>query len=184
MSTAMFKVGDTVVEPSIGICRIQGIRQIIVDGGTEDYFIFQGPTAKVLVPRSQLEKRGIRHPMSRDDAKRIAGTLRVPVTLTRGGDAREQYLEYQDTLRSGDPVRISKLLRKLFILDQSNDLKGKEKDLMEQARRFLIEEITFVQELSKTRITDDIDESLRAMYKKKLSKDRPAQREKTAARVR
>ena len=168
---APFKIGDTVVEPSIGVCRVQGIRQMVVDGRQEDYFIFQGPTAKILVPRSQLTRRGIRKPMTKDDIKKVANTLRVPVNPVRG-DARTQYLDYQDTLKSGDPGRISKLLRNLFILDQSSELKGKEKELMEQAKRFLVEEITFIKGTPKTKILEDINENLRQMYKKKVQKDK------------
>lgn len=171
MATATFKVGDTVVEPTIGVCRVQGIRQMTVDGKKEDYFVFQAPTAKVLVPRSQLLKRGIRKPMTKEDIKKVNMTLRAPVNPVRG-DARTQYLEYQDTLKSGDPTRISKLLRNLFILDQTDELKGKEKELMEQAKTFLIEEITFIKGTPKTKISDEIDESLQLMYKKKLAADK------------
>lgn len=171
MAATHIKVGDTVVEPSIGVCRVQGIRQMVVDGATEDYFIFQAPTAKVLVPRSQLMKRGIRKPMTKDDIKKVNTTLRAPVTPVRG-EARSQYLEYQETLKSGDPTRISKLLRNLFILDQTDELKGKEKELMEQAKKFLIEEITFIKGTPKTKVSAEIDESLKQMYKKKVTKER------------
>ncbi|MCH8332342.1 hypothetical protein IIC65_00260 [Candidatus Sumerlaeota bacterium] len=181
MRGPIFKVGDTVVEPSIGVCRVQGIRQMVVDGIQEDYYIFQAPTAKVLVPRSQLTKRGIRKPMSKEDIKKVTNTFRVPVTPVRG-DAKTQYLDYQDTLKSGDPTRISKLLRHLFILDQSDDLKGKEKELMEQARKFLVEEITYIKGSSKTRVLKDINESLRTMYKKKQQKEKEASKAASAAK--
>lgn len=171
MSGETFKVGDTVVEPTIGVCRIQGVRSVIIDGATEEYFIFQAPNAQVLVPKSQVVKRGVRKPMSKDDIKKVTTMLKAPVATHRG-DAREEYLEYQDILRSGNPTRISQLLRRLFILAQSDDLKGKEKELMEQARRFLVDEITFIQGESKTKILGDINEALRSMYKKKVKKER------------
>lgn len=176
----VFRIGDTVVEPTIGVCRVQGIRKMVVDGAIEEYFIFQAPTAKVLVPKSQLTKRGIRRPMTKDDIKKVTTTLRMPVSPIRG-DARTQYLDYQETLKSGDPGRISKLLRNLYILDQSDDLKGKEKELMEQARKFLVDEITFIKGTPKTQILNDINESLRQMYRKKTQKDREGSREKVTA---
>lgn len=177
MNAPLFKVGDTVVEPSIGVCRVQGVRQMEVDGIREDYFIFQAPTAKVMVPRSQMAKRGIRKPMTKEDIKKVNTTLRSPVTPTRG-EARTQYLEYQDTLKSGDPTRIAKLLRNLFILDQTDELKGKEKELMEQARTFLIEEISFIKGTPKSKVTTDIADVLAAMYKKKTGKDKDSAKEK------
>lgn len=169
--TTNFRTGDTVVEPSLGVCRVQGIRPMTVDGIAEDYYIFQSPTAKVMVPRSQLARRGVRRPMSKEGIRKIANTLRMPVTPQRG-DAREQYLLYQETLNSGDPMRISKLLRNLFILEQSDDLKGKEKELMEKARKFLVEEITFIKGTPKTQVANDINEHLRLMYKKKVQQDK------------
>lgn len=165
------------VEPSIGVCRVQGIRQMTVDGVMEDYYIFQAPTAKVMVPRSQLAKRGIRRPMTKDDIKKVNTALRSPTTPTRG-EARSQYLEYQEILKSGDPTRISKLLRNLFILDQTDELKGKEKELMEQARTFLIEEISFINGAPKSKVSAEIEDSLGQMYKKKVTKEKEAAKEK------
>ena len=119
--------------------------------------------------------------MSKDDIKRVTNTLKVPVSPVRG-DARTQYLEYQETLKSGDPTRISKLLRSLFILDQTDELKGKEKELMEQARKFLVEEITFIRGTPKTQIVSDIEDNLKAMYKKKMQKDKEGEKETAGAK--
>ena len=168
----IFRIGETVVEPSIGICRVQGIREMQIDGISEEYYIFQSPNqTRVLVPRSQLKKRGVHKPMSRDEIKKVTSSLRIPVNPIRG-NAREQYLDYQATMKSGDPSKITKLLRSLFILEQADDLKGKEKELMEQARKFLIEEITFIKGTPKAQIASDINDSLKQMYKKKVAKDR------------
>ena len=97
--------------------------------------------------------------------------MRVPVSPQRT-DARQQYLMYRDILKSGDPVKITKMLRDLFTWEQMDDLKGKEKELMESARRFIVEEISFVTEATKTTVQDEVNEALKAMYKKKLTKDR------------
>jgi hypothetical protein len=43
---------------------------------------------------------------------------------------------------------------------------------MEQARTFLVNEISHIRDESKTKISDDIADSLRQMYKKKVQKDR------------
>jgi RNA polymerase-interacting CarD/CdnL/TRCF family regulator len=69
-------------------------------------------------------------------------------------------------------VRITKLLRDLYTLEQSDQLKGKEREIMEAARKFLVDEITFVKEASKASVSEQINDSLRQMYKKKLQKER------------
>lgn len=174
-----FKIGDTVVEPSIGICEVQGIRVMNVDGQAAEYYVFHAPNnTTVLVPKSQVEKRGVRKPMSKEDAKKVLSELKSPTSPNRN-DARMQYTAYREILNSGDPKKISKLLRDLYTLDQGNELKGKEREIMEHARKFLVDEISHVRDESKNKVTEDINESLKQMYKKKVQKDREA-RKKTA----
>lgn len=167
-----FKIGDTVVEPSIGICKVEGIRRMTVDGSPRELYVFNAPNnATVLVPKDQIEKRGVRKPMSKEDAKKVLALLKVPTSPNRN-DAKMQYAAYREIMNSGDPTKISKLLRDLYTLDQSNELKGKEREIMEQARKFLVDEITYIKSDAKLKITDDIGESLKQMYKKKVQKDR------------
>jgi len=172
-----FKIGDTVIEPTLGICNIEGVRKMTVDGVEEIFYIFEAGNAKVMVPRSQLPKRGIRKPMTKDEVKRVFTMLKQPVSPTRG-DARTQYLNYRDILKSGNPQKIAKLLRDLYTLDQADELKGKEKEIMEQAKKFLVDEITYVRKVPKTRAQDEVAENLRQMYKRKVTKDK----EKTATK--
>lgn len=166
-----FKISDVVVEPTIGICTVEGIRRMKIDSEEEDYYIFQSGNTKVFVPKDQIEKRGIRKPMSKEEVKKIYSLLKVPVAPSRS-DAKMQYLNYRDIMKSGDPQKITKLLRDLYTLDQTDELKGKEKEIMEQAKKFLCDEITYIKGQSKTKVIEDINESLRAMYKKKIAKDR------------
>ncbi|GIX44404.1 MAG: hypothetical protein D6691_10075 [Candidatus Hydrogenedentota bacterium] len=172
-----FKTGDKVIEPTIGICEIQGIRVMTVDGKTTEFYVFVGPNnASVLVPKYQLERRGVRRPMTKEEAKKVLASLKVPTSPNRS-DPHMQYQSYRETLNSGDPMKISKLLRDLYTLDLSNDLKGKEREIMEQAKRFLVEEIAYVREESKTKVEEAIDEALKQMTKKKAQKEREARKQ-------
>jgi len=175
-----FKIGETLVEPTVGICQLEGIRRMHVDGITENYYIFKATNARVLVPKSQLDKRGIRKPMTKDDVKKIFTFLKIPVSPTRS-DARLQYMSYRNVMKSGEPQKITKLLRDLYTLDQADELKGKEREIMDQARRFLCDEISFVRQASKTSIMERINDSLRTMYKKKLQKEREKAKKQAAA---
>jgi CarD family transcriptional regulator len=175
-----FQVGETVVEPSVGVCRIEGIKSQIIDGKQEDYYIFNSGTAKVYVPMSQIERRGVRRPMTRDEIKKIYAQLKMPVSPARN-DARLQYLSYREVMKSGEPVKISKLLRELFMLDKMDELKGKEKEIMEQAKKFLVDEIAFIREDPKAKVLEDIQGCLDAMYKRKVTKDKEARAKRNQA---
>ena len=167
----LFTKGETVVEPSIGICTVVGMKMMHVDGQDRRMYIFTAQGAQIYVPADQVERRGIRRPMTREDVKKVLAKLKQPAAPNRS-DARLQYVNYREIMKSGDPMKISTLLRDLFILDQSDDLKGKEKEVMEQARKFLIDEISFVREASKATVQETINEALRQMHKRKMQKDK------------
>ena len=166
-----FDKGETVVEPTIGICKVIGMKMMHVDDQDITMYIFEAQGAYVYVPASKVVERGIRRPMTRDEVKRVLATLKTPVAPNRD-DTRMQYVNYRDIMKSGEPMKITRLLRDLFILDQSDDLKGKEKEIMDQARKFLIDEIAFVREISKSQVQELLSEALRMMYKKKQTKDK------------
>ncbi len=166
-----FQIGETVIEPTNGICTMEGMRRMHVDNQDMTVYIFQAINAKVYVPADQIERRNIRRPMDREEVKRVLASLTQPVSPNRD-DARLQYSHYRDIMKSGDPMKIARLLRDLYILDQADDLKGKEKEIMEQAKKFLCDEIAYIRQVSKTQVLEQINEALRQMHKKKVQKDK------------
>ena len=166
-----FNIGETIIEPTNGICTMEGMRRMTVDNQEMTVYIFQAANAKVYVPADQVERRNIRRPMEREEVKKVLASLKQPVSPNRE-DARLQYNNYRDIMKSGDPMKIARLLRDLFILDQMDDLKGKEKEIMDQAKKFLCDEISYIRQVSKSQVTEQINESLRQMYKKKVQKDK------------
>lgn len=166
-----FKIGETIIEPTNGICTMEGMRRMTVDKKEMTVYIFQAANAKVYVPADQIENRNIRRPMDREEVKKVLASLKQPVSPNRD-DARLQYTNYREIMKSGDPMKIARLLRDLYILDQADDLKGKEKEIMEQAKKFLCDEIAYIRQVSKTQVMEQINEALRQMYKKKIAKDK------------
>ncbi len=142
-----FRVGQLIVEPSLGVCTVEGVRRRVVDGKQEDYYIFQAKdrNAKIMVPKSQIANRGVRSPMSKEEVKKMLSLLRQPIITTRE-DARTQYMNYMGTMKTGEPQKFTRLLRELYILEENDDLKGREKDIMERAKRFLCDEIVHIRE--------------------------------------
>lgn len=166
-----FNIGETIIEPTNGICTMEGMRRMKVDGMEMTVYIFSAQNAKVYVPADQIEKRNIRRPMDREEVKKVLASVKVPVSPNRD-DARLQYTNYRDIMKSGDPMKIARLLRDLYILDQADDLKGKEKEIMDQAKKFLCDEISYIRQVSKAQVLEQINEALRQMYKKKVQKDK------------
>ena len=173
-----FKIGDIVVEPTIGICQIEGVVKMTVDNSTDLYYLFNANNTKVYIQKTKVTKRGVRKPMTKEEIRKIVNLLKVPVTPQRT-DLRTQYLHYRDIMKSGNPTIIAKLLRDLYILEQQDDLKGKEKEIMESASKFLVNEISYVKDTSKSSVTETLQEALKAMFKKKQAKDKSAKKAKS-----
>jgi RNA polymerase-interacting CarD/CdnL/TRCF family regulator len=171
MKKLELKVGEVVVEPSTGICTVEGLRRMQIDGRMDNFYIFQSGKARIMIPQSQVPSRGIRKPMSRALVKKMLSLLKVPVSPVRD-ETQPPYIGYREIVRTGDPMKINRLLRELYILDQGDELRGKERDLLEYSKRLLCDEISFVKNLPKIKVMEDINKSLEAMYKKKLAKDR------------
>jgi hypothetical protein len=87
-----FKLGETVVEPTIGICTVAG--NAPHDGGwpERDFYIFQAGNAKVMV--STLAIAQTRHPPSDDQggcakgSGASQGALARPTAMTRACSIR------------------------------------------------------------------------------------------------
>ena len=172
-------IGDWVVEPTIGICQIQGIRTMKINNKSEDYFVFyDANNASLLIPRSKLKIRGVRPPMTMEDVTKLFVQLHQPTKPSRQ-EARVQYNVYREILLSGDPERICHMLRDLYALEQNNDLKGKEREMKEKAFDFLRDEISWVRDdEDPNKAGADITEALKQMYRRKVEKEQKEKKKK------
>jgi len=162
-----FSVGETVVEPSIGICEIKGKTRLQIDDKVEDFFIFHSGTAKVMIPKSQLKKRGIRKPISPKEVKKIYKLLSDYKEVSRDV-SRQQYINDMNILKRGNIIEIATLLKSLYTVELVTELKGKEKEIFNNAKRVVIDELMYVTKKSKAIVNNEIDKSLAEISKKRL----------------
>jgi hypothetical protein len=74
----VFQVGDTVIKPSIGICRIKAIRRLQIEDRSEAYYVIQSGEVDVLVPKKLADSGALRSPMNEESLKRIYEALEAP----------------------------------------------------------------------------------------------------------
>jgi len=162
-----FSVGETVVEPSIGICEIKGKTRLQIDDKIEDFFIFHSGTAKVMIPKSQLKKRGIRKPISPKEVKKIYKLLSDYKEVSRDV-SRQQYINDMNILKRGNIIEIATLLKSLYTVELVTELKGKEKEIFNNAKRVVMDELMYVTKKSKAIVNNEIDKALAEISKKRL----------------
>ncbi len=176
-----FQVGDIVVKPSIGVCRITDIRKVDVDGAPKDFFVFSAGEVSVMVPVSNTIKSGIRQPISSEDAASVWKGLSEPLQFPNGMTDRDAYRLHpkyiKETLRKRDPAELTQLVKLLFNKSRDFHTERKEKEFLEQGISMIAEEVSFVEgrdRLETIKQMKDLLSEAREERRRQQKKDRPA----------
>lgn len=162
----MFKVGDIVMHPGCGICKIIG------KAYNKDSQSSRGEIKYVLTPKKplpgnfellisedKLEECGVRYPIDKHEIPQVFQIFKKnPNDLS--DDSKSGYPLTKEKIKTGDIYKIAEVIRDLearnssFFFLNSNSL-------LQSARNIFIEEIAFVETGSKSNIEELIDDTLR-----------------------
>ncbi|MBE7560270.1 hypothetical protein HS125_15550 [bacterium] len=165
-----FQVGDTVVKPSLGLCKIMGMRTMVVDGRCEEYFIVLSGDVRVMVPRSRAEKGELRPAMTEEQLAALYHAFEEPLLADDHEPDNPYHLdprEMEKALAYRDPMAIAQWMRALFNHEKDIALSRAEADLWTRMLRVLTEEISFVEKTTKGKITVKIKGLMQAARKKR-----------------
>lgn len=166
----MFHVGDTVIKPSIGICKIKAIRRLEIEDRTEDYYVIQSGDVDVMVPRKLADHGALRTPMSEESLKAIYQELESPFRPVNVHPSaleipevyRIQVMECKEILKKRNPHDLVGIIRTLYNKQNDYNLEKKEDELLNTALNMLVEEIAYLEKTTKGRIKTQINKLLAA----------------------
>lgn len=154
----MFHAGDVVVKPSVGLCKIHGIRRMEIEARVEDFYVIHSGEVEVLVPRKQADQGALRSPMSEQQLQEVYAALEVsfrPFTIEQGDDLPELYqrpaTELKEILKRRSPLELVETIRILYNKEQDHGLDKKESNALVQAMNMLVEEIAYLEKTTKGR---------------------------------
>ena len=154
----MFHAGDVVVKPSVGLCKIHGIRRMEIEARVEDFYVIHSGEVEVLVPRKQADQGALRAPMSEPQLQEVYAALEAPFrpfAIEQGDDLPEEYqysaLELKEVLRRRTPLELVDVIRALYNKEQDHVLDKKESQCLLQAMNMLVEEIAYLEKTTKGR---------------------------------
>lgn len=163
----MFHVGDVVIKPSIGVCRITAIRRLDIQDRTEDYYVIQATNAEILVPKKLADHGAIRMPMNEEMLNEVLAGLEAPfrpVQVVPNGDLPEiyqlQFSDCKDILKRRQPLELVELVRTLYNKQNDFELDKKESQIFTDASNFLVEEIAYLEKTTKGRVKSQINKLL------------------------
>ncbi|HNT36709.1 MAG TPA: CarD family transcriptional regulator [bacterium] len=171
-----FQIGDVVVKPSLGICKIRAKTTLTVEGKQQEFFVIYSGDVRVLVPVEQAKKGTIRHVMSEKVQKKVLKDLQEPLRLPtdQHGDILEEAYrldadQSNAIIKERDPEKLCGLIRLLFNkMKDHQQLEDKaEQSLFSEALSLLSEELAYLEKTIKGRMTSQIKQMLAEARKKR-----------------
>ncbi|MDP8298752.1 MAG: CarD family transcriptional regulator [Candidatus Tantalella remota] len=157
----MFKVGELVMHPANGICRIVGIKEDSMLGGERVYVLKPRESScgkfSIFIPCSKSRKVGIRNLLG---SKEIDDILRILWSKTK--DVDNSYKDkniLREIIKTGDIYRVAHVIRNLE-KDTKTELPKEIKPLVSGVKMKLVDEIAYVKKISEQRANDLIENSL------------------------
>lgn len=141
----MFKVGDRIVYPSVGVGRIEGVVTRTVGDQTLKFFQVRidDKQAQLMIPVDGVERLGIRALVRGKGVNAVLDVFNSTPDLEMFRTWSKRFRTYEDRLKSGNPFEIAEVLRDLMLQARRKELSFGEKKVMEMARQLLIRELAF-----------------------------------------
>lgn len=147
----MFEIGEFIVKPNKGICKVEEIGPIDMSGGNRNklYYILSPLSdkgAKIYVPVDK-ENTGMRSVMNEEQAwKIINGVTEVEEVWIENDKYREQ--RYKEAIKSCDPVELISIIKNMYRRKKERNSQGKKNTIIDeryfrQAEDILYGELAF-----------------------------------------
>lgn len=155
----MFKVGDKVIHNSYGICEIEAIENQNTYYGKQDCYIIYMDKTKIMIPVSHSEM--LRYPIEKEEIPRVLDRLSNTDNLPEELFPEERIRLFPEKFKTNDILKIAEILRDMTFLDETDKLKSQEKNLRERINKLLSDELSFVQNITKTEALKTIKNCLK-----------------------
>lgn len=141
----MFKVGDRIVYPSVGVGRIEGVVSRMIGDQEKKFFQVRidDKQAQLMIPVDGVERLGIRALVKGKGINAVLDVFNASPDLDMFRTWSKRFRTYEDRLKSGNPFEIAEVLRDLMLQARRKELSFGEKKVMEMARQLLIRELAF-----------------------------------------
>lgn len=136
------KVGDRVVYPNQGICRVKGRERRSIAGRELDFVTLsrEEDGATILIPTDKLAGVALRRVASDAEVSEVFAFLRQPMREVEL-DWKARARENTERMASGVLRDVAEVLKGLHALAMTRPLPQKERELYDQARHLVVNEV-------------------------------------------
>ncbi len=159
----MFKCGDTVMHPGMGVCKIEEIKKQTIMKKTQEFYIlkpvYENEKTTIYVPVNS-DKIGLRRLLTQEDIKEILKSLPNARSLWVDNDAKRKEV-FTQVLKSGDHVSIMELIKELYEHKLEKQSAGKrlhisDEKILQEAERLIHQELAFTMNIKPDEVSDFI----------------------------
>lgn len=157
----MFEVGDKVFYPMHGAGTIEAIENIEFLGENKQYYVINIPISKmdVKIPCDNIAKLHIRSTVERD---KVDGILRAKQAFKKPKATRtwlERLNSYSEKMKTGEMEATFEIVRNLVLLSKEKTLNATERDMLNNARKLLISELTVIKGISESQAAEMLEQT-------------------------
>ena len=155
------KIGEVVVYPKHGVGEIIKIEQMEVSSIKTKFYVVKMEQSKLIirVPLDKREEVGLRKISSKKIIEEVFETLKLKPKIRRIMWSRRAQ-EYETKIFSGDPIKISEVVRDLFRKNTQAEQSYSERQMFQVAIERLAREVAAVEKTDYFQSTEKIESVL------------------------
>jgi RNA polymerase-interacting CarD/CdnL/TRCF family regulator len=166
----ILKVGNKVVYPSQGPCRIGAVVKKEFGGRPQKFYplaVMNDSGDVLFVPVHKIKTLGIRQLMQKSEIPKLLSFLsrqtETAVLPTTAMDWKQRVIDNSALLASGSAFDLAKIIASLTELNETKALSPRDRQVLDKARKNLICEISEVIGESKSAAENQLDDALKIM---------------------
>ncbi len=167
--TDMFKIGDTVIHPNHGICKVESIQSDESTDAKGLIYVLKPNkpvpgNLRLLIPEEAIKSSGVHYPVNKSKIPSILQILEgEPNDLSE--DYARGYDLSKEKIQSGKLNKVAEAARDLEKQKDHKSYSIKEQ-LVQSAKKMLIEEIAYAKGIPKYEVEELIDNALEKKEKR------------------
>ena len=157
-----FKIGEIVVYPKHGVGEITKIENMEISNIKTNFYVVKMEQSKLVirVPIDKREEVGLRKISSKKIIDQVYSTLKLKPKIRRIMWSRRAQ-EYETKIYSGDPIKISEVVRDLFRKSSQAEQSYSERQMFQLAVERLARELASVEKIDHFSATEKIESILK-----------------------
>lgn len=158
----MFLVGEKVVYPMQGIGIIERIEDKIFSGKSKEYIIVKilSNNLEIMIPTEKVLNSNLRKISDKSTLEDVLIDLTNKNDELKDISTKERYQINMSKFKSGSLKDSAEVVHDLILMNKEKTLNSSEKQLFNTARKFLVEEVSVIKNMSQTEATDFLKVSL------------------------